>query len=190
MSIELLPQRPRAASARSCGTCGMCCKVFKISAVEKAAGEWCRNFRTGQGCGIYEARPHQCRLFNCYWMTDATLPDEWKPDRAKFVLSIFPQNGFLYVQVDPGAPMAWRKEPYYSGLKRWARTNAAKRRHVIVFVQDEATLILPEQDVRLGKMRPGEGFSLRMQFGPDGPYYAVEREGGTQPAETRRVANW
>ena len=63
-------------------------------------------------------------------MSDTALPDEWKPDRAKFVLSIFPGNGFLYVQVDPGAALAWRREPYYSGLKRWASANSAKRRRV------------------------------------------------------------
>ena len=32
------------------------------------------------------------------------MPPEWKPDRARFVLSIYPANGFIYGQVDPGSP--------------------------------------------------------------------------------------
>jgi hypothetical protein len=39
-------------------------------------------------------------------MTDASVADAWKPDRSRIVLSIFPGDGFLYAQVDPGSPKA------------------------------------------------------------------------------------
>ena len=97
------------------------------------------------------------------------------------VLSVFPQNGFIYVQVDPGAPSAWRKQPYYDQLHRWAEASLQRGRHVIVFVNDAATLIMPGQDVPLGAMNPADGFSVRQTFGPGGMTYEVTR--ASRPAQ-------
>ena len=93
------------------------------------------------------------------------------------VLSVFPLNGFIYVQVDPNAPQAWRKEPYYRQLHRLAESNLRDGRHVIVFVNDVATLIMPGQDLPLGPMKPTDGFAVRQTFGPKGPTYEVTRSG-------------
>jgi hypothetical protein len=160
---------------RDCGTCTLCCKVYHVPEVAKLAGKWCQHCTPGTGCAIHPARPGECRDFNCLWLTEATMAPAWKPERSKMVLSIFPLNGFMYVQVDPGAASAWRKQPYYDQLHKWAETNLQKGRHVIVFVNDEATLIMPGQDVPLGRMKPTDGFSVRQTFGPGGPAYEVVR---------------
>jgi hypothetical protein len=160
---------------RACGTCTMCCKVFVIPELEKPAGTWCMHVRQGAGCSIHAARPDRCRRFFCLWMTSKEpLPPEMKPERSKFVLTTSP-HGFLYVQVDPGSPQAWRRSPYHGILRRWARDNLKKGRHVVVFVNDVATLVMPDQDVPLGKMNPSEGFSVRQTFGPNGMTYEVVR---------------
>jgi len=91
------------------------------------------------------------------------------------VVTVFPLNGFIYVQVDPNAPSAWLKAPYYNQLHQWAETHLRDRRHVIVFVNDEATLIMPGQDLPLGKMKPTDGFAIREVFGPRGPTFEVMR---------------
>jgi hypothetical protein len=161
---------------RACGTCTLCCKVFQIDAIEKPAGRWCEHCTPGRGCGIYDARPEQCRDFFCLWMTEATMPAEWKPERSKMVVTIFPENGFIYVQVDPGSPQAWRREPYHSQLRRWAADNLSKGVHVLVFVNDVATLIMPNQDLPLGPMKPTDGFAVRQKMGPSGLEYEVTRE--------------
>lgn len=108
-------------------------------------------------------------------MADATLPAEWKPERSKIVLSLFPSNGFLYAQVDPGAPNAWRKAPYHAQLRAWAKDLLVDRRHVIVFVNDIATLIMPEDDFPLGPMKATDQFRIEPAFGPRGPTYRVAR---------------
>lgn len=143
------------APGRDCGTCTLCCKVYDVPALEKAAGVWCRHCRPGRGCGIHETRPQHCRSFHCLWMTQGWLGPEWKPERAKIVLSVDPATRFLFVQVDPGVPGAWRAEPYYRQLKQWA-AGAAERRHVVVFVNKSATVILPDRDVPLGPLGPGD----------------------------------
>jgi hypothetical protein len=169
---------------RECGTCTLCCKVYHIPEINKVAGKWCQYCKPGRGCTIHETRPQQCRDFFCLWMTEATITPEWKPERSKMVLSIFPLNGFMYVQVDPGAPQAWRKQPYYDQLHRWAEVNLQKGRHVLVFVNDDATLIMPGQDVPLGKMKPTDGFSVRQTFGAGGLTYEVTRADRSAPQPT------
>ncbi|WP_146686454.1 hypothetical protein [Bradyrhizobium canariense] len=168
-------------AGRECGTCTLCCKVYHVPEIGKVAGKWCQHCTPGTGCAIHETSPAQCRDFNCLWRTEATLTPAWKPERSKMVLSIYPLNGFMYVQVDPGAPSAWRKQPYYDQLHRWAEANLSKGHHVIVFVGDIATLIMPGQDVPLGKMKPTDGFAVRQTFGPGGMTYEVTRSDRAAP---------
>jgi hypothetical protein len=108
-------------------------------------------------------------------MTDAKLPEVWRPDYAKFVLSIFPANGFVYGQVDPGSPGAWRKEPYFGGLKSLARSILGERRHVIMFLGEEATLVMPDEAISLGKMTAADQFRIEPAFGPNGPTFRATR---------------
>jgi hypothetical protein len=80
------------------------------------------------------------------------------------------------VQVDPGAPQAWKKQPYYGQLHQWAADNLSKGIHVLVVVNETATLIMPNQDLSLGTMKPTDGFSVRGRPGPTGVEYEVVRE--------------
>ncbi len=164
-----------AAPGRACGACTLCCKVYALPELAKPPGAWCRHCSPGKGCKIHDALPDQCRLFNCLWMTDGGMPDEWRPDHARFVLSIFPANGFIYGQVDPGSPAAWRRQPYYDGLKRMARTLIGERRHVIMFVGDEATLVMPDEALPLGRMTADDQFRIEQAFGPGGPTWRATR---------------
>jgi hypothetical protein len=166
---------------RECGSCTLCCKVFHVAEIDKVAGKWCRHCTPGSGCAIHPTRPAQCRDFFCLWLTEPTMNPAWKPERSKMVVTIFPLNGFMYVQVDPNAPSAWRKEPYYRQLHQWADINLKNGRHVLVFVNDEATLIMPGQDLPLGKMKPTDGFAVRQTFGPRGPTYEVTRTDRSVP---------
>ena len=164
-----------AAPGRACGTCTLCCKVYALPALEKPPGAWCRHCTPGKGCAIHESAPAQCQQFFCLWMTDAKMPDEWRPDRAHFVLSIHPPNGFVFGQVDPGSPGAWRRPPYYDGLRRMARALIEERRHVIMFVGDEATLVMPDEALPLGRMTAQDQFRIEQGFGPNGPTWRATR---------------
>ena len=164
-----------AAPGRACGGCTLCCKVYALPELEKPPGVWCRHCAPGKGCKIHDALPEQCRRFNCLWMTDGTMPDEWRPDKAKFVLSVYPANGFVYGQVDPGSPVAWRKPPYFDGLRAMAKALLEERRHVLMFVGDEATLILPDEALPLGKMTARDNFRIEPVFGPKGQTWRATR---------------
>ena len=163
------------APGRDCGSCTMCCKVFEVPSLEKPMGQWCRHCVQGRGCGIHATRPEHCRSFHCLWMTQDWLGPEWKPDRAKMVLTVDPITRFLLVQLDPGQPAAWKREPYYGQLKRWAAAALNEKRHVVVFLNKSATVVLPDRDVALGQIEPGDRIVARERATPNGRTIEVEK---------------
>jgi hypothetical protein len=173
MSMSFTPYG--AAPGRECGACNMCCKVYTFPEINKPAGVWCKYCRPGKGCTIHDDLPGQCRDFFCLWMTDGTMPDEWRPDRARFVLTVYPGNGFVYGQVDLGSPGAWRKPPYYQRLHAMAKTLLEQKRHLLMFVGDQATLVMPDEDVPLGKMTAEDNFRIEPVFGPKGPTWRATK---------------
>ncbi len=139
----------------------MCCKVYNIPEINKVAGKWCSHCKPGKGCLIHDALPNQCAEFNCLWRTQETIGPAWKPDQAKMVITVSPFSGYIQVQVDASAPQAWRKQPYLGQLQQWARNNLSKGIYIIIFINDNATLIMPEQEVFLGPMLPTDGIAVR-----------------------------
>lgn len=154
------------APGRSCGACTLCCKVYDVPSLDKPAGTWCRHCKPGRGCGIHETRPQHCRSFHCLWMTAAFLGPEWKPDRSRFVMSVDPATKNLLIQLDPGQPGAWRAAPYHDQIRRWAAAALAEQRHVIVFLNKAATVVLPDRDVALGVLGPEDRIVFR-RTGPN-----------------------
>jgi hypothetical protein len=159
-------QKPGAALAtRVCGSCTMCCKVYDVPEVDSLAGQWCRNCAPGRGCVAWETRPDQCRKFECLWRTQEWLGPEWKPETAKMIFTIDPTGRFLQFQVDPGAPNAWKRQPYYGNIKSWAASGVASGKFVLVFVNKAATLVLPDRDVAVGELGANDRLVLNMKNG-------------------------
>jgi hypothetical protein len=164
------------APGRSCGTCALCCKVYDVPALEKPAGTWCKHCNPGKGCGIHATRPDPCRAFHCLWMTTDFLGPEWKPDRSAFVLSVDPASRNLMVQVDPGRPAAWRAEPYLRQFRMWAEAGLSTGRHVIVYVNRNATAVLPDREVSLGIVKDGDRVIFSRTMTPNGPQIDVRKQ--------------
>jgi hypothetical protein len=91
-----------------------------VTALAKPAGKWCAHFSRAKGCGIYDTRPADCRVFNCLWLLTEALDAAWKPSVAGFVLHSEDQGRRLIVECDAARPHDWRREPYESSLRRWA----------------------------------------------------------------------
>jgi hypothetical protein len=156
---------------RICGSCTLCCKLFPVPELNKAAGRWCPHVQQGRGCTIHASRPKVCRTFHCQWLYHAELGPEWKPERAKFVLSIYPGSQSLAVTVDPAEPLAWMREPYYRNLKSWATAAVERGEQVVVFNGRAATIVLPERDVALGVLEAGDSIVVRRTNGAWGPRF-------------------
>lgn len=172
MNVGLLP-------GRDCGTCSLCCKVMAIGYMDppKPAGKWCQHCTPGQGCAVWAERPQGCADFNCDWRKNPRLPDAWRPDRCGFVIHQQAPHMPIEINVDPGRPDAWRKEPYYSALKQAAQAEVANRGSIVVLVGARQWLMLPDSDVpipaeciggdfRISRDTPLLGGKWRVTFSP------------------------
>ncbi|WP_245332086.1 hypothetical protein [Bradyrhizobium sp. NAS80.1] len=99
---------------------------------------------------------------------------QWKPDQAKMVLTLHPETNNIQVVVDPGLPSAWTRQPYHSQLRLLSKNNMVKGHLVMVFVNELATLILPDQDVQLGVLTREQVVSVTQEVGPNGGIYEVK----------------
>lgn len=149
-------------TVRSCDSCTLCCKVLGIEALQKPQGAWCPHCDVGRACRIYETRPEECRTFDCLWLHRENLGPEWRPDRAKFVLAVSSDNAVLLVFPDPGAPDAWKRQPYHAVLRDWSKAANAAKRQIVVMIGERATVILPDRDVAVGRVGPNDRIVSRL----------------------------
>lgn len=165
-------------SVRECGACTLCCKVMGITALSKPRGRWCAHCQPGKGCGVYGQRPDECRSFACLWLGQPFLGEEWRPDRSKLVLYTEHGGGRLVVQVDPGAGNVWRREPWYSQIRAWAEAATASQRQVLVVTGDVTTIILPDREEKLGRLRDGDQVIVHERSINGAPAWDVEVKSG------------
>jgi hypothetical protein len=160
----------QVVAGRSCKSCTLCCKLLAIEALEKPRATWCTHCDVKSGCKIHGSHPDECRDFYCGYLTNAALDERWNPIRCKMLLAYDERNApRLSVHVDPGRPNAWREEPYYSQIKRWATAAAAKRGQVIVWVGRNTFAVLPDRDKELGEVRADQFIITSAKQGPRGP---------------------
>jgi hypothetical protein len=167
---------------RSCGVCSLCCKLLEVSEISKPEGKWCVHCAPGrERCIIHDRRPDQCRSFYCGWLTMADLDDEWRPTRAKMVLAPGPDGKMMTVHVDPAFPNAWREERYHGTLRKLARAAADAKGQVVVYLKKRTIVILPDKDVELGELAPGEHITVDVKETSSGRVFEAHRIAADEP---------
>jgi hypothetical protein len=151
----------------------MCCKLLSIDELAKPRLEWCPHCAGRRRCDIYSQRPAPCAAFRCGYLTQSILDDVWKPSRSKLIVTFEPESNRVVVHVDPARPDAWRREPYYSAIRRWGRNSARDRSQVIVWQGDLAIAVLPDREKALGTVRPEQLILTSRREGPAGPVIDV-----------------
>lgn len=163
-------------SKRTCGDCAMCCKLPDVPELNKKGGEWCPNCVNYKGCGIYDTRPQTCRTFFCVYVMDELVREEWNPMKSKMVLAFRTglQKMQISVMVDPSRPDAWRKDPYITDLRSWARGF-----YVIICIAERRIAVLPDHEKDFGIVQDGDLIDFIDEETPNGPRpTAVLRRGG------------
>ena len=56
-----------------------------------------------------------------------------------------------------------------------ARALIEERRHLIMFAGEEATLVMPDEALPLGRMTAQDQFRIEQGFGPNGPTFRATR---------------
>lgn len=150
-----------AAAGKTCGGCGVCCKLPAIPELDKPVHTTCVNYVAASGCSIYADRPGACRAFECGYLQNPALSDDWRPDRAGFMLYFAELGPRLMVETDLATPDTWRGEPFLSQLREWSRRDRGMVIEVVVRAGDRLTMIFPEGEVDLG---PDRGLPIRSGY--------------------------
>jgi hypothetical protein len=176
---------PTPARGRSCGSCSLCCKLLGIPELNKPMGQWCPHCLKGSGCGIYDTRPSPCRTFSCGWLVSASFGEEWQPSRAKMFVYHVNDGGIdkLVVHVDPGTPLQWQREPYYSQLKRYAGIALEENGMVNIYVGKKVIVVLPNKDVDLGTFELGDKITMQKRRAGSGWDVNVFKSAQDAPAQ-------
>lgn len=157
-----------ATNRRVCGECGFCCKIPEIAELGKPAGQWCAHWSAANGCGIYDDRPETCRRFVCLYLSDPTIAEDWHPAQSHMML-VYDSNGpRLLVHVDPHRPEAWRRQPYHTMLRDYAKNLMSRRGQVVAKIANRWIAILPERDVDLGTLDGKFTIVYTPKISPDG----------------------
>jgi len=176
---------PALVPGRSCAACTMCCKLLAIAALEKPRGVLCKHCTAGVGCGIYPDRPAECARFYCAYRWNPVLGEHWRPSSARMMIVTEGGGRRIVIHVDAARPGAWRAEPFYSDIKRFAIAATRNRGLVLVKQGAQAFAILPDRDHDLGRLRPDQ--VVAVQPGPDGrsQVFVLEPDDPRIPAEMR-----
>ncbi|MBO0757950.1 MAG: hypothetical protein J2P54_19060 [Bradyrhizobiaceae bacterium] len=105
----------------------------------------------------------------------SNLGDEWRPTKAKMVLSPGVDGKRMTVHVDPAFPNAWREEPYHGALRKLARDAADAKGQVVVYLKKSAIVILPDKDVELGELAPGDHIAVDVRETSSGRVFEAHR---------------
>jgi hypothetical protein len=111
-------------------------------------------------------------------MFSEKLGPEWRPDRAKFTL-MMTATGHLAACIDPGFPSAWRRQPYYQALWRWARERAESPTSswpgVDVWIGKRCIILLPDGEKDVGIVASDEEVRIDLAMTATGPAYKATK---------------
>jgi hypothetical protein len=85
------------------------------------------------------------------WLIDNQIPDYWKPDKAKIVISPHLAEAHAYVGfvVDPAYPNRWREEPWFSDIKVMAKAGLKGLGRLGRFEEQKWTTVVLVGDERI-----------------------------------------
>ena len=149
-------RQPELIPSRNCDGCAMCCKTLSVRELAKPPGQWCAHCVGKSRCGIYDQRPLTCASFYCGYLFKPNLDERWKPSRCKMVLTYEAASNRVSINVDPSRIDAWRKEPFFSEIRRWAIAASQANGQVVVWEGVNAIAILPNREKPLGEVRPDQ----------------------------------
>ncbi len=85
---------------RECGSCTKCCDGWLSGpkyGYHVYPGKPC-HFLKNKKCSIHFARPTSCSTYNCLWLIDETVPENFKPEHTNTILTLRNENNFKYIE--------------------------------------------------------------------------------------------
>ena len=139
-----MPTDMGVLEGRNCTGCTRCCELLSVAELDKPPMVACTHCHVTGGCRIYRHRPTECRQFFCGYLIDPALDERWKPSNCKLLVALDEYPYAVAIHVDAASPDAWRREPYYSQIRRWALFAARRHAQVVVWQGDTKIVVSPE----------------------------------------------
>ncbi len=171
------PETLPIVAGRACGTCTMCCKLLPIPELEKPRQTWCRHCDKARGCTIYETRPEGCAKYLCAYLISPALDERWKPASSRFI--VHTEGDRVIVTVDADRPQAWRKEPFFSAIKNWARGENGLSGGVIVWEGPACLFLSGAREIALGTPKADQIIAtrqIRTSAGVEHEVFVLDRD--------------
>ena len=93
------------------------------------------------------------------------LGEEWKPTTSHLVLGYMSEADVIIIYTDPDHSDAWRQEPYYSRIKKWAATT--DKGYVLIWQGAGALALHGADEFDLGVIREDQVIVRDERSGPD-----------------------
>ena len=96
------------------------------------------------------------------------LGEEWRPSKSRLMVTAHDDR--ILVMVDPARPDAWRKEPFFSGIRHWST-----QIQVHVMVGKNTSIVFPDHIDDLGEVTEDHQIMTLTEQTPAGPRQRAER---------------
>jgi len=102
--------------SRVCGDCQLCCEIFGMTELDKGPLTKCK-YQSDAGCTIHSTRPPECRIYQCLWKSDESIPDDQRPDKIGVVID--QRNTIIgpSIVVHQQTENQWQQEPLWNTLQ-------------------------------------------------------------------------
>jgi Fe-S-cluster containining protein len=110
--------------ARECGDCQLCCELIGVEELGKHPHNVCQ-YQCDTGCSIHNARPRECRTYQCQWRSDEDVPEELRPDKLGCIVDVHETPLGLAIVVHQRYPNQWQEPHIAELLGRLAKHNEA-----------------------------------------------------------------
>lgn len=138
---------------RACGTCNLCCTLMKVEEDNgQLLTDWmqpCKHICRG-GCGVYEARPTACRVFECVWLASQRFPDvamskSDRPDRLGIVMDVNTKDVTIVHCKTPNA---------YKGERAWKIiSNLVRKGNKVTIEHGDGRVSVIESDLTITPLK-------------------------------------
>jgi hypothetical protein len=102
-----------------CGECSLCCKLLETHGVKSEVGEMCCFHRKGVGCSIHEARPKECREYQCMWsQMPGGISTDLRPDKLHIIFEKISDRTIFGLQDPNYAPTELAKRQAFDFVRQ------------------------------------------------------------------------
>jgi hypothetical protein len=118
----------------------------------------------GKGCTIHQTKPVECSKFQCLWLYDQSLENNWRPDVSKCVF-YYHQDGFIIAECGSENKHLIHESRYIAVFQHYAYQLESQGGYVIVHFGNSMYAVTPREIYDFGATRAAEKLRAHFDYG-------------------------